>query len=64
VALHGDISAPVRVTDVDEESKDVASLLVCIRKKFFASGVRVVYEWHHKWRTFRPPSPWAPTIRW
>ena len=29
-------------------------------KKFFAWGVRVVCEWCHKWRTFRPPWPTLP----
>jgi len=38
VALHGNISAPVRVTDLVEASKDTASLLVCTRKNFFAWG--------------------------
>ena len=36
MALRGNISAPVRVTDLAEVSKDAASLLVCTRKKFFA----------------------------
>jgi len=40
VALFGNISAPVWVTDLVEASKDAASLLVCIRKKIFAWGVR------------------------
>jgi len=35
VALHGNISAPVWVTDLVEASKDAASLLVCTRKKIF-----------------------------
>jgi len=35
MALSGNISAPVRVTDLVEASKDVASLLVCTQKKFF-----------------------------
>ena len=34
MALHGNISAPVGVTDLVEASKDVASLLVCTQKKF------------------------------
>ena len=38
VALHGNISAPVRVTDLVEASKDVSSLLVCTRKNFFCLG--------------------------
>jgi len=36
VVLHGNISTPVRVTDLVEVSKDAASLIVCTRKKFFA----------------------------
>jgi len=40
--------------------KDLASLLVCTRKKFFAWGVRIFCEWHHTWRTFRPPWPTSP----
>jgi len=39
MALHGNISAPVRVTDLVEASKDAAILLVCTRKKFFLLGV-------------------------
>jgi len=38
VALHGNISAPVRVTDLVEVSKDAASLLVCTWKKHFLLG--------------------------
>ena len=41
MALRGNISSPVQVTDLVEASKDTASLLVCSRKKFFAWGVRV-----------------------
>jgi len=33
VALRGNFSAPVCVTDMVEVSKDAASLLVCTRKK-------------------------------
>jgi len=40
MALHGNFSAPVRVTDLVEASKDAASLLVCTRKKFFGWGCR------------------------
>jgi len=29
-------------------------------KKIFCLGVRVFCEWHHKWRTFRPPWPTLP----
>jgi len=60
MALRGNISAPVRVTDLVEVSKDVASLLFCTQKKLFAWGVRVFCEWRHKWRTFRPPWPTLP----
>ena len=42
--LLGNISAPVRVTDLVEVSKDVASLVVCTQKKIFAWGVRVFCE--------------------
>jgi len=35
VALRGNISAPVWVTDLVEVSKDAASLVVCTRKNFF-----------------------------
>jgi len=38
VALRGNISAPVRATDLVEASKDAASLLVCTRKKIFCLG--------------------------
>jgi len=38
MALRGNISAPVRVTDLVEASKDAASLLVCTRKKIFCLG--------------------------
>jgi len=43
VALHGNISTHVRVMDVVETSKDVASLLVCTRNKFFWLGVNVFF---------------------
>jgi len=38
VALCGNISAPVQVTDLVEVSKEVASLVVCTRKKIFWLG--------------------------
>jgi len=38
VALCGNISAPVRVTDLVEASKDTASLVVCTRIKIFCLG--------------------------
>ena len=44
VALRRNISAPVRVTDLIEVSKDAASLVVCTRKKNSRLGVRVSCE--------------------
>jgi len=44
MALHRNISTLVRVTDLVEVSKDVASLLVCTQKKIFCLGVRVFCE--------------------
>jgi len=41
MALRRNISAPVRVTDLVEASKDAASLLVYTWKKFFAWGCRL-----------------------
>ena len=38
VALHGNYSVPVRVTDLVDVSKGAASLLVCTRKKIFWLG--------------------------
>jgi len=38
VALRGNISAPVRVTDLVEVSKDAASLVVFTRKNIFLVG--------------------------
>jgi len=38
VALRGNFSTPVQVTDLVKASKDVASLLVYTRKKFFCLG--------------------------
>jgi len=35
VALHGNISAPVLVTDLVEVSKDTACLVVCTLKNIF-----------------------------
>jgi len=60
VALPGNFSSPVWSTDPVKVSKDAASLLICTRKKFFAWGLRVFCEWHHNWRTFRPPWPTLP----
>ena len=44
MALRGNTSAPVRVTDLVEVSKDAASLVVCTRKKNLLGGVRVFCE--------------------
>jgi len=38
VALHGNFSGPISVTELVEVSKDAASLLVCTQKKFFDWG--------------------------
>jgi len=38
VALHGNYSALVQVTDLVEVSKDAASLLVCTQKIFWLGG--------------------------
>ena len=38
MALSGNISAPVRVTDLVKASKDAASLEVCTQKIFFVGG--------------------------
>jgi len=61
VALRGNISAPVRVTDLVEAPKDMASLLVCTQNKSFAWGLPVCCEWRYKWRTFRSPWPTLPS---
>jgi len=60
VVLRGNFSGPVCSTDPINVSKDVASLLVCTRKKFFAWGMHFFCEGRHKWRTFRPPWPTSP----
>jgi len=44
VALCGNISTPVWVTDLVKVSKDAASLVVCTRKKFFGWGMRIFCE--------------------
>jgi len=38
LALCGNISAPVQVTDLVEASKDAASLLICTQKNFLLGG--------------------------
>jgi len=61
VALRGNISALVRVMDLVEAAKDVASLLVYTQKKNFLLGACEFFcEWRHNWRTFRPPWPTLP----
>jgi len=40
VALHGNFFGPVSATDPVKGLKDVASLLCCTQKKFFAWGCR------------------------
>jgi len=60
VALRGNFSGPVSATDLVKSSKDAASLVVCTSNKIFGWGVRIFYEWRHKWRTFRPPWPTSP----
>jgi len=57
MALRGNISAPVQVTDLVEVSKDTASLVVCTWKKFFCLEGAFFCEWRHKWRTFWPTLP-------
>ena len=57
VALRRNISAPVRVTDLVEVSKDAESLVVRTLKKNFWLGVRFFLWVCHKWRTFWPTSP-------
>jgi len=56
VALRGNISAPVWVTDLVEVPKDAANLVVSTWKKFFCLGRAFFFEWRHKWRTFWPTS--------
>jgi len=58
VLLHGNFSS--LGSAVDQKLKDSASLVVCTWKIFFGWGLRIFYEWHHKWRTFRPPWPTSP----
>jgi len=60
VALRGNISASVQVTDLVKASKYAASLLVCTRKKFIAWGMQVFCECRHNWGTFRLPWPTLP----
>jgi len=48
VALRGNFSAPVWVTDLVKALKDASSLLVCTWKKFIGWGIRILCEWRHK----------------
>jgi len=63
VALRGNFFGPVCSTDLVKVSKDAASPIVSTRKKFFCLGCAFFCEWHHKWRTFRPPCPTLPCPR-
>ena len=45
---------------VESFSKAQETQQVCTRKNIFCLGVWIFYEWHHEWRTFRPPWPTAP----
>ena len=58
--MRGNFSGLVSATNPVKSSKDLVSLVVCIRKKFFGWGVRISCELHHKWRTFRPHWPTSP----
>jgi len=48
VALRGNFSSPVSATDLVKSSKDSTSLVLCTRKTFFAWGMLICCEWHHK----------------
>jgi len=64
MALCENFSNPVSATDPLKSSKDLASLVVRTQKKIFWLGVVWIFcEWHHKWRTFRPPWPTSPGPR-
>jgi len=60
VALHRNFSGQVTATDLVKSSKDSAILVVCTQKNFCGWGMQFFCEWHHKWRTFRPPWPTSP----
>jgi len=53
MALHARNLGAESGRELFKGSKDAASLLVCTWKKFFALGMRIFCEWHHKWRTFQ-----------
>jgi len=63
MSLRGNFSSQLSTTDLVKVLKDVASLVVCILKKFFGWRVRIFGEWRHKWRTFKPPWPTLPGPR-
>jgi len=44
VALRGNISAPVWITDLVEVPKDVSSLLVCTKKNFLLGGADLLSD--------------------
>ena len=61
MALRGNISAPVQVTDLVEVSKDAASLVVCTQKKSFGWGCRFfVSDVISGGLLLRPPWPTLP----
>jgi len=59
MVLHGHLSGLVSTTDLVKSSQDMASLVVCTRKKFLVGGADFC-EWRHKWKTLRPPWPSSP----
>jgi len=68
VALRGNFSAPVQVTDLVKVSKDAASLLECTRKKFFPWGMHIfmsdVMNGGLLGHLGPLAWPWAPSVRW
>jgi len=67
VALCQNISAPVRVTDLVQVSKDTTILLVCTRKKIFVVGCGFVASDVISGGLFGLATltwTWAPTVRW
>jgi len=65
VALHGNTSTPVWVTDLVEVSKDAASLVVCTRKKYFGWEYGFFMSDVISGRFFgHLHLAWAPTVRW
>jgi len=47
--------APKVVESCSKARKTRQVLVSAHEKNFFGWGVRIFYEWCHKWRTFRPP---------